>query len=261
MTPGELVLEPSAGTGLLAIHAEIAGAELALNELAETRHELLSRLFPQTTVTRFNAEQIDDYLDAAVQPATVLMNPPFSASPGIERSMRDATVRHIRSALRRLPDGGRLVVLTALSHDPANAEIKALYADLSDRASFVFTATVDGRIYARHGTTIDTRLTVIDRIPERARRRPCPGHARSQSRGTARADRGKTSAPAAILFPSGPSEDRRAIRPRHGSWAARISPFPPSGLPAGFAGGGRSSLRTARRGSGGKIQRAAVRTL
>ena len=95
------------------------------------------------------------------------MNPPFSASPGIERAMRDATVRHIRSALRRLPDGGRLVVLTASSHDPASAEIKALYADLSERASFVFTATVDGRIYARHGTTIDTRLTVIDRIPQR----------------------------------------------------------------------------------------------
>jgi hypothetical protein len=29
----------------------------------------------------------------------------------------------------------------------------------------VFTAAVDGRVYARHGTTIDTRLTVIDRVP------------------------------------------------------------------------------------------------
>ena len=131
LTPGELVLEPSAGTGLLAIHAEIAGAELALNELAETRHALLSGLFPQAPVTQFNAEQIDDYLDAAIQPATVLMNPPFSASPGIERTMRDATMRHIRSALRRLPDGGRLVVLTGEGHDPANADIKALYADLA----------------------------------------------------------------------------------------------------------------------------------
>ena len=35
---------------------------------------------------RFNAEQIDDYLDTAIQPVTVLMNPPFSASPGIESS-------------------------------------------------------------------------------------------------------------------------------------------------------------------------------
>jgi predicted RNA methylase len=166
LTPGELVLEPSAGNGLLAIHAEIAGAQLALNELAETRRALVSGLFPETPVTQFNAEQIDDYLDPAVQPAIVLMNPPFSASPGIERTMRDATVRHIRSALRRLPDGGRLVALTAAGHDPTSADIGALYADLSDRVSFVFTASVDGRIYARHGANIDTRLTVIDRIPE-----------------------------------------------------------------------------------------------
>ncbi len=165
LSPQHIVLEPSAGTGLLAIHAEIAGAALVLNELAETRCAMLSALFPQVPVTRFNAEQIDDYLDAAIEPATVLMNPPFSASPGIERSMRDATARHIRSALRRLPDGGRLVVLTAAAHDPASQEIKALYTDLLERASFVFTATADGRIYARHGTSIDTRLTVIDRIP------------------------------------------------------------------------------------------------
>ena len=33
------------------------------------------------------------------------------------------------------------------------------------RARIVFTAPIDGRLYAKHGTTIDTRLTVIDRIP------------------------------------------------------------------------------------------------
>ena len=64
LSPGDLVLEPSAGTGLLAIHAEIAGAGVVLNELAETRHGLLSALFPDVSVTQVNAEQIDDYLDA-----------------------------------------------------------------------------------------------------------------------------------------------------------------------------------------------------
>ena len=29
----------------------------------------------------------------------------------------------------------------------------------------MFTAAIDGRVYTRHGTTIETRLTVIDRIP------------------------------------------------------------------------------------------------
>ena len=45
ITPADLVLEPSAGTGLLAIFAELAGARLALNELADTRAGLLARLF------------------------------------------------------------------------------------------------------------------------------------------------------------------------------------------------------------------------
>ena len=166
IAPGEAVLEPSAGTGLLAIQAEAAGASLILNELADTRRAMLAGLFSAASVTGFNAEHIDDYLSPSSAPAIALMNPPFSASPSVERTMRDAAARHIRSALRRLPDDGRLVVLTASSHDPASADIKALYGDLSDRASFLFTASIDGRIYARHGTSIDTRLTVIDRSPE-----------------------------------------------------------------------------------------------
>ena len=46
LRPGQSVLEPSAGTGLLAIHAEIQGAALILNELAETRQAMLAALFP-----------------------------------------------------------------------------------------------------------------------------------------------------------------------------------------------------------------------
>ena len=68
ITPRDLVLEPSAGTGLLAILAEIAGGTLALNELADTRADLLRLLFPGRSVTRFDAAQIDDHLDAGYAP-------------------------------------------------------------------------------------------------------------------------------------------------------------------------------------------------
>ncbi len=68
ITPADHVLEPSAGTGLLAIFAELAGAGLALNELADTRAGLLDLLFPAVPVTRFDAAHIHDHLDAAVQP-------------------------------------------------------------------------------------------------------------------------------------------------------------------------------------------------
>ncbi|PNB53372.1 SAM-dependent methyltransferase, partial [Pseudomonas sp. GW531-E2] len=73
ITPGDHVLEPSAGTGLLAILAEIAGGALALNELAEARAALLSSLFPAVPVTRFDAAQIDDHLGSTIDPTVVLM--------------------------------------------------------------------------------------------------------------------------------------------------------------------------------------------
>ncbi len=47
ITPADLVLEPSAGTGLLAIYAELFGGRLALNEFADNRiaHMLRRGLF------------------------------------------------------------------------------------------------------------------------------------------------------------------------------------------------------------------------
>src|SRR4029077_19632613 len=59
ITPADVVLEPSAGTGLLAVLADLSGASLALNELGETRAGLLSLLFPGIAVTRFDAAHID----------------------------------------------------------------------------------------------------------------------------------------------------------------------------------------------------------
>src|SRR5579863_4718503 len=74
ITPGDFVLEPSAGTGLLAIFAELAGARLALNEFADTRAALLEALFPATPITRFDAAHIHDHLDGGLRPTVVLMN-------------------------------------------------------------------------------------------------------------------------------------------------------------------------------------------
>jgi hypothetical protein len=103
ISPTDRVLEPSAGTGLLAIFGELAGASLMLNELAETRAGLLSRLFPDVDVTRFDAAQIDDHLDAGVTPSVVLMNPPFSALANVDRRRTDAALRHIRPRWRASP--------------------------------------------------------------------------------------------------------------------------------------------------------------
>ena len=51
ITTADRVLEPSAGTGLLAILARTVGCSLILNELADTRSQLLASLLPATSVT------------------------------------------------------------------------------------------------------------------------------------------------------------------------------------------------------------------
>ncbi|MGY4622845.1 hypothetical protein ACVWY3_000601 [Bradyrhizobium sp. USDA 4486] len=78
-TTADGILEPSVGTGLLAILAELAGGSLMLNELAESRAALLDDLFVNVEVTRFDAAQINDHLEASDVRSVVLMNPPFSA--------------------------------------------------------------------------------------------------------------------------------------------------------------------------------------
>ena len=165
--PGDIVLEPSAGTGMLAVMAECAlgkhaGGALHLNEIATVRARLLTGLFPDAPVTRHNAEAIADYLPG-LRPTVILMNPPFSASPGVQRTRHDADLRHLRSAFSMLPAGGRLVAITSADCIPGDAAWSLAFERLDPPPRTVFSIAIDGRAYARRGTTFDTRLTVIDR--------------------------------------------------------------------------------------------------
>ena len=164
--PGDMVLEPSAGTGMLAVMAECAlgsgAGNLHLNEIADARRALLSRLFPETLVTGVNAEDAADRLPGA-RPTVVIMNPPFSATPGVHHIRHDADLRHVRSAFSMLPPGGRLVAITSANCVPGDSDWNGAFGRLDPPARVVFTMAVDGRVYARRGTGFDTRLTVLDR--------------------------------------------------------------------------------------------------
>ena len=165
ITPHDIVLEPSAGTGLLAILAEISGGSLLLNELAETRADLLGQLFPALAVTRCEAAQIDDHLPACAVPSVIVMNPPFSVMAHVSGRVADAAARHVASALARLADGGRLVTITGANFGPEQPTWRDTFVRLQERGRVVFTAAIHGSVYAKHGTSIETRLTVIDKLP------------------------------------------------------------------------------------------------
>ncbi|WP_137114135.1 strawberry notch family protein [Mesorhizobium sp. GR13] len=161
----DIVLEPSAGTGLLAVHAEIEQASLVLNEFAATRADLLGALFPQVPTFRHDAAHIDDHLDAAIQPSVVLMNPPFTVGAYVDGHVTDAAWRHLSSAFARLRAGGRLVAVTGTGLSPENPKWRPAFERLQQQGRIAFTAAIDGRVYVRHGTTAETRLTVIDKVP------------------------------------------------------------------------------------------------
>ena len=169
--PGDVVLEPSAGTGMLAVLAECAlgsraAGALHLNELAAVRAGMLEGLFPDASVTRHNAEAIGDCIPH-VQPSVVLMNPPFSTTPGVDRRRRGADLLHVRAAFALLPPGGRLVAVTGHGCLPGGKDWAGAFGRLDPPPRTVFSVAVDGRAYARRGTGFATRLTVIDRDPGR----------------------------------------------------------------------------------------------
>ncbi|MEH2120571.1 strawberry notch-like NTP hydrolase domain-containing protein [Nostoc sp.] len=173
ISSNDLVLEPSAGTGILAQFAKVRNASLMLNELAEDRRKILRRLFPGVPLFQFNAEQINDYLAGQTKPSVVLMNPPFSASPNISNRNSEATARHVNAALQRLMEGGRLVTLTANWFSPQNPDWQQTFAKIQETAQVVLSVGVNGKVYSKHGTQMDTRITVIDKVPPDSSDIPC----------------------------------------------------------------------------------------
>ncbi len=169
---GDVVLEPSAGTGALLTWALAAGAKAYANELAPRRADLLQHLLveagrePSSALFRENAEHLDAVLPAHVRPSIVLMNPPFSQTAGRMGSRRvpEEGASHVLQALRRLTPRGRLVAVVGRGVRRGSKSHQSFFEAL-DRGPYALRADVevDGRVYQACGTTTATRVLVVDK--------------------------------------------------------------------------------------------------
>ncbi|RYY11603.1 MAG: methylase, partial [Alphaproteobacteria bacterium] len=156
----DIVLEPSAGNGLLIVQAP-ACASLQLNEIDAKRRERLAGIFPDAIVTGHDGAALVSLHARLPRPTVVLMNPPFSRSVG--RGEDDlAALRHLQAAIRRVAKGGRVVAIMPDWFAPS-ARLKAAYEAVLTGCT-VRTSLRLEHCYRKHGTDIAVRLYVIDKV-------------------------------------------------------------------------------------------------
>jgi len=159
---GESYLEPSAGTGGLAVFGKMAGAEVQVNELSPRRAALLKTFFKD--VFTEDAEQLDNILPDDVKPTVIVMNPPFSATAGrVAKNASKYGARHIEQALNRLEPGGRLVAIVGKGMSDTAPKFKPWWAKIRKKYTVKANIGISGKEYKKYGTTFDNRLLVIDK--------------------------------------------------------------------------------------------------
>jgi predicted RNA methylase len=164
---GDVLLEPSAGTGSIVAAASRPGVSIVANELAERRVGALNALIgDRGRVFTENAEQINNILPKDVKPTVVVMNPPFSQTAGRlgDKKQIHTGAVHIEQALKRLESGGRLVAIVGRGMTMGAPKFRDWWKRISQEYAVRANIGVDGSVYAKYGTTFGTRLLVIDKI-------------------------------------------------------------------------------------------------
>lgn len=166
--PTDTVLEPSAGTGGLLIHAKNAGATTIANEITARRASLLATFEPDTLLME-DAEHIDAHLKTndIERPSVVVMNPPFSRAAHRTGGKMDlhAGSRHVMAALKAVKTGGRVVAIVGGGMDPTKVTYKPFFDQLAKTYQLRANVLVSGDVYTKYGTSFDSRVLVIDKMP------------------------------------------------------------------------------------------------
>ena len=161
---GEPVLEPSAGTGNLAVWVSRAGIKIHTNEIDPRRRILLKQI--GFTPTTFNAEFINDFLAPDISPDCVMMNPPFSANGGRTKNSSKYGFRHVESALERLRHGGRFGIILGEAGGLDTKTGRKFWQKTVERFDVKTNIKLSGREYYKNGTTVDVNLIFGEKLRE-----------------------------------------------------------------------------------------------
>ncbi|MBX3290041.1 MAG: SAM-dependent DNA methyltransferase [Acidobacteria bacterium] len=163
LTDTDTVLEPSCGTGSLAVWALLAGSTVVSNEIDPRRRDLAALV--GLNPTGHDAEFIDDLLPESVVPSVILANPPFSSSGGrVERNQSKFGFRHVESALRRLAPGGRFAFILGESGSPNRISGRRFWQSLKPNIQVSAAIELPGSEYYRNGTTVRVTLLIGNKL-------------------------------------------------------------------------------------------------
>ncbi|MGW2986412.1 class I SAM-dependent methyltransferase [Streptomyces goshikiensis] len=146
LEPGMTVLEPSAGSGVIATAAAARGAIVDCIELDPGYATVLSDKHVARRVL------VADFLTVPVEPRfdRVLMNPPFT---------RGTDMSHVVHALRFLKPNGLLVSVMSWTVTEQTDSTTAFRKLVEQRGGHV--EALPARAFAQSGTTVDTVLVAI----------------------------------------------------------------------------------------------------
>lgn len=171
--PSDVVLEPSAGNGGLAVWPKAIGAEVHVNEIAAKRQEMLQEVgFGKPTA--HDGEIINSLLDQKIKPTVILMNPPFSSGVLKGENVKNSNqygFNHVNSALQRLEPGGRLVAILGggQANEPeGGASLRTggsreWFQKIAQTYNIRANVRINGKEYQKYGTNFATRIIVIDK--------------------------------------------------------------------------------------------------
>jgi RNA polymerase sigma factor (sigma-70 family) len=169
-TAADVVLEPSAGIGGLAVYPKLDGATIIANELESKRIDFLREMGFDHLTTE-NAEQIDAILEprfasgSLPRPTVVNMNPPFSnAAKSGKTGQTMVGAKHVESALKALRPGGRLVAIVGEGMGLDTPTFRQWWQNMAKQYHVRANIWVDGRNYTKYGTSFSNRLLVIDKV-------------------------------------------------------------------------------------------------